>query len=456
MVDGIVELSAPRYHAGTRYHARPSLLKRSHSELTLDRNHQSRTLESKDFLNELSFFTESPLIDTVRSLTVCKMLMISKQDFMVIADDHPNSFGKILKNLLGKVQQLQVSNQDDMMTMPTLPMRMEDTDASTPNGMIMMMMPDLPTLPMQMEETKIDNPFQFQNANRRRATTVDDEDDMHPAMSRLTSDMTVMQSLTSAQIEAALATVQDMLDLHITRQKNESTTRFLLAASRDDVATIRLMCEQGFDPNSADMDYRTALMVASMNGNVKSVKRLLSYGANPQLTDHHGTCAMLEAIHNGHDKIIELLLKDQGSSHTADMMWLNDARASALLNQAVFDRDLPQLKRLVQANVNVNAKDYDGRRPIHIAASEGNLEELKVLVKAGADLDVKDRWGNSVMDEAKRSKNPGLMDYLLQSKLCRPSSANSLAGLGDGKKILASLREDEDGNDHSERTVETL
>ena len=97
-----------------------------------------------------------------------------------------------------------------------------------------------------------------------------------------------MQSLTAAQTEAALSSVQDLVEMHINRQKDDHTTRFLFAASRDDVATIRLMCDQGFDPDSADYDSRTALMVASMKGNVDAIEKLLEYGADPHLTSAPG------------------------------------------------------------------------------------------------------------------------------------------------------------------------
>eukprot|EP00526_Cylindrotheca_closterium_P005529 CAMPEP_0113656178 /NCGR_PEP_ID=MMETSP0017_2-20120614/30177_1 /TAXON_ID=2856 /ORGANISM="Cylindrotheca closterium" /LENGTH=560 /DNA_ID=CAMNT_0000569627 /DNA_START=244 /DNA_END=1926 /DNA_ORIENTATION=+ /assembly_acc=CAM_ASM_000147 len=382
LVDGAVELSSPN-----SLRSRP-VLKRAFSYAD-SVDHKKRVLERRDFINELSFFTESPQIDNVRTLTVCKMLMITKPEFMFIAEDHPNSFGRLLKNLCSKVKQFRETQ--DIMHMPTLPTRMEDLQK---NG---------------SDETASD----------------DDESD------------TIMQSLTSAQIEAAFSTVQDMLDNHINRQKDESTTRFLLAASRDDVATINLMCDQGWDPDSADMDYRTALMVASMNGNVRSVEKLLDYGANPHSKDHHGTCSMLEAINNGHDAIIDVLLEERTYP---DVLWLNDARASSLLNQAVFDRDVELLKRLIKANVNVNAKDYDLRRPIHIAASEGNMAEFRVLVEAGADLDVKDRWGNTVMEEAKRSGNSELIDYLLQTKLCR--STNNISA------SMLSVLSEEDDDEH--------
>ena len=233
-----------------------------------------------------------------------------------------------------------------------------------------------------------------------------------------------MQSLTAAQTEAALSSVQDLVEMHINRQKDDHTTRFLFAASRDDVATIRLMCDQGFDPDSADYDSRTALMVASMKGNVDAIEKLLEYGADPHLMDHHGTCALLEAIDNGHDVVIDILLNER--THP-DMRWLDDSRASGLLNQAVYDGDIPKLRRLIKVDVDVDAGDYDMRRPVHIAASEGNMAAFRVLVEAGADLRVKDRWGNSIVEDAKRAGNAKLLDYVKQRNLFASDSFASLS-----------------------------
>ena len=65
----------------------------------------------------------------------------------------------------------------------------------------------------------------------------------------------------------------------------------------------------------------------------------------------------------------------------------------------VLDGDTVALRRLLKANINVDAADYDKRCAVHIACAEGNLVALKVLVEAGADLTVLDRWNNTGMDE---------------------------------------------------------
>jgi len=375
LVEGAVELSSPELTRASRI-----MSAHANDEKGMIR----RTMEDQDFINEISFFTESPQIDTVRTLTVCKTLIISKSDYRVISNDHPGSVGRLLHNLLQKVKSIR-EIQGQLNQQPRLPK----------------------SVPVLLAGSEYDT-------SQMSATGDDDGSERFN------------QSLTAAQTEAALSSVQDLVEMHINKQKDDHTTRFLFAASRDDIATIRLMCDQGFDPDSADYDSRTALMVASMKGNVDTIEKLLEYGADPHLKDHHGTCALLEAIENGHDVVIDILLNER--THP-DMHWLNDARASGLFNQAVFDGDIQKLQRLIKANVNVDAGDYDMRRAVHIAASEGNMSAFRVLVEAGADLSVRDRWGNSVVEDANRARNGKLLDYVKQQNLFRSDSSGNLTPL---------------------------
>lgn len=389
LVEGEVELSSPE-------------LKRASTISKLDRLSSferedgiaKRTMSNKDFINEVSFFTESPQIDTVRTLTVCKTLIISKGDYKTIADDHPGSVGRLLHNLLNKVKH--IKDQQEM------------TEGSSMF---------VPNLPKSVAVVQAGSDFD-RSTRDSEANTADDEDSPDPAF----------QSLTAAQTDAALSSVQDLVEMHINKQKDDHTTRFLFAANRDDVATIRLMCDQGFDPDSCDYDSRTALMVASMKGNIDAVEKLLEYGANPHLKDHHGTCALLEGIENGHDVIIDVLLNER--THP-DMHWLDESRASSLLNQAVFEGNIRLLARLIKAGVDVNAGDYDMRRPCHVAAAEGNMTAFRMLVEAGADLTVRDRWGSSVMDDAKRAKHGKLVEYLQHQTTFQTEAGSALTSLNE-------------------------
>lgn len=202
-----------------------------------------------------------------------------------------------------------------------------------------------------------------------------------------------------------LTAIKDLVKMHMSKQKDDQTTRFLFAASRGDIDTITLMCDQGFDANSCDYDNRTALMVSAMKDS-DAVKTLLEYGADPNLADVHGTTALHEAVKHGHEQTMELLLS-RGA-----MLCMAEHLAASVLCQAVFDGDILFLRRLLRAGANVNAADYDKRTAAHIAAAEGNVAALRVLVEAGADLTLEDRWGNTVDNEAARAQAGQLIDFL--------------------------------------------
>ncbi|KAL7533004.1 hypothetical protein ACHAXR_008237 [Thalassiosira sp. AJA248-18] len=295
-----------------------------------------------DFINELGFFTEAPQTDTIRTKTVCKLLTMSRSHYRAIATDHPGSSGVVLRNLLSKVGQ-----------------QIEDLPQS--NSVLRVGF---------SQESDTDN------------------------------------AIAEVQAQHALTEVQDLVKMHINKQKDDHTTHFCFAASRGDTATIEAMCGQGFDPDSSDYDHRNALMVASMIGNTDVVTKLLEYHANPNLTDMHGTSALFEATKNNHEHIAEILLEHGGE------LSMNESLAASTLCQAVFDGDTLLIKRLLKAKINVNACDYDKRTAAHIAASEGNTAAFKLLAEAGADLSLKDRWGNTIMSEAERAESGQVLKYL--------------------------------------------
>jgi CRP-like cAMP-binding protein len=305
---------------------------------------------SGEFINAISFFTESPQMETVRTKTVCKTLTLPRTVYKMIAEDHPGSIGKLLQNLLENVEEL--ARKTGEVEKVNLPTRLSVLRAGSIYETI-------------GEDGSTSEDADFQN-------TVD-----------------------AIQTSASLTAVRDLVKMHLNKMKDDHTTRFLFAASRGDTDTIALMCDQGFDPNSADYDQRTALMVAAMKGNAETVQTILDYNANPNLVDMHGSSALYEAARNGHDESMRILV-----NHGAKLAMTGAAAASRAC-QAVFDGDMLTLRRLLNAGLPVNAGDYDKRRAVHIAAAEGNVAALKIMVEFGADLTVKDRWGNTVDDEAK-------------------------------------------------------
>lgn len=312
--------------------------------------------ESGDFINDIAFLTDSPSLVTIRCVSICKTLTMSKSMYKAIADDHPYSAGVILQNLLVKAKNL-----------------------ASKGGVIKGATPTKP-----LEALRAGSAFDFDP----------------------TGDGEIDRAMADAQSEAVVSVVEELVTMQINKQKDDMTTRFLFAASRSDMPMLRLMLHQGLDPNSYDYDRRNALMVAAMNGNLEVLSLLLENLCNPNLADVHGTSALYEAVKGGHDACMDLLFENGAK------LCMSEEVSATKLCQCVFDGDIKQLTRLCKVGIDINAGDYDRRTPLHIAASEGNLTALKVLVEAGADLTVKDRWNNTIHDEAKRINSVKIIEYL--------------------------------------------
>ncbi|XP_023539592.1 potassium channel SKOR-like isoform X2 [Cucurbita pepo subsp. pepo] len=70
------------------------------------------------------------------------------------------------------------------------------------------------------------------------------------------------------------------------------------------------------------------------------------------------------------------------------------------VNCAAHDGDLNQLKRLIKAGADPNKTDYDGRSPLHFAASKGYEAIACFLIEQGAEVNVPDKFGNMPLLEA--------------------------------------------------------
>ena len=57
--------------------------------------HVKRQYGTGDFVGDIGFFTESPAVDSVVCLSVCKTLTMSQTAYKLIAQDHPGSAGRL-------------------------------------------------------------------------------------------------------------------------------------------------------------------------------------------------------------------------------------------------------------------------------------------------------------------------------------------------------------------------
>lgn len=70
----------------------------------------------------------------------------------------------------------------------------------------------------------------------------------------------------------------------------------------------------------------------------------------------------------------------------------------------------------MQQGLNIReVKDYDGRTPLHLAASEDSVSAAEWLMSMGVDMSAVDRFGRTpLMDALANNRSPAVAQLLLQ------------------------------------------
>ncbi|KAL4435944.1 hypothetical protein ABPG77_000706 [Micractinium sp. CCAP 211/92] len=361
-------------------------------DVVLDMNNASvrggRThfLREGDVFGVISFFTGGEQMETVSSLGVVRVLAVHRSDYESIAERFQDSARAVLENLLRYTQQV---TRDEF----------PGTGGSEVLSSVL--------------ETTAASKLQFTGARAADAAAslaMTAADGLPSPHSRMTSRQ--------QQAVANLLRVQAAVTQFVAKHDEDRITEFLYAASRGDNSRLRSFLEQGFDVDSADYDGRTALMLACAKGFRETVQLLLEAGATVNARDNFGGTAMWEACQHGQDDCMDILLQRQGS------LCKEGGEEASLLCNCVFGGEFGLLKRLLRAGAHVDQGDYDLRTALHIAAAEGNLPAVELLVNAGhANPFVRDRWGNTPLDEARRVGAAPVVAFLERAQESRANEA---------------------------------
>ncbi|KAL3735687.1 hypothetical protein ACJRO7_024766 [Eucalyptus globulus] len=205
-----------------------------------------------------------------------------------------------------------------------------------------------------------------------------------------------------------LKQLESDITFHIGKQEAELALRVNSAAFHGDLRQLKSLVRAGADLNKTDYDGRSPLHLAAARGHEDIVFFLVQEGVDVNTKDDFGNTALLEAIKNGNDRIASLLVKESASLRIDD--------AGSFLCTAVARGDSDFLKRILANGIDPNSKDYDHRTPLHVAASEGLYLMAKLLLEAGASVFLKDRWGNTPLDECRKCGNKNLVKLLESAK----------------------------------------
>ena len=86
-----------------------------------------------------------------------------------------------------------------------------------------------------------------------------------------------------------------------------------------------------------------------------------------------------------------------------------------MLHKALEGNHVEIAKYLIEAGVNVNAKNNEGKTPLHRVVYQGNLKFSKMLIEFRADVNLQDRDGNTPFHCWPRCGSPDMFKVLIES-----------------------------------------
>jgi ankyrin repeat protein len=159
-----------------------------------------------------------------------------------------------------------------------------------------------------------------------------------------------------------------------------------------------------------DTDGRTALHWAAGRGDDQAVNLLLQYGASTNAPDRIGQGPLRSSLKASGPECLKLLIQSG-----ADVMQVDHWEQTCLLAAMYYDDPVGFGLPLIEAGIELNAKDFLGNTAILEAVRLGHSDAVEMLVDHGADVNLQNQHGASPLLEAIARNRNSMILKLLQS-----------------------------------------
>ncbi|MFT4314937.1 MAG: ankyrin repeat domain-containing protein [Wolbachia pipientis] len=188
-------------------------------------------------------------------------------------------------------------------------------------------------------------------------------------------------------------------------------TRIHSAAWKGQVDDARLLIEKGAYIDAEDVFGRKPIHVAAENNNKNIIEFFLSKGVSIDDADRYGRTPLYYASGNGNLDIVKCLVEKGADINAQDKGGKTSLDAAIdkkydnvekYLKQVQLDKELlivaqygnlDEVRDLVSKGANINAKDKDGKTPLHLAAQGNSTNIIQLLLDmkvSSTSVDVED------------------------------------------------------------------
>ncbi len=146
-------------------------------------------------------------------------------------------------------------------------------------------------------------------------------------------------------------------------------------------AVLRLLLENGGDPNVATLNGLTPLSGAALRGDVAAMRLLIDKGAQIDVKNGAGATALMAAATNGSPDAVRLLLEKGADANVRSKL------GESPLGNAAGAGSAETVKILLDRGADVNSRNIRGYSPLMLAAGSDamNADIVKLLIAKGAD-----------------------------------------------------------------------
>ncbi len=202
--------------------------------------------------------------------------------------------------------------------------------------------------------------------------------------------------------------------------KGGITPLLVASAAHANVATVRYLLDKGADLHAVSAEGEDALTRAAFAGDPDMLQLLLARGSDAKRSDKAGFTALLNATTYADSERISMLLR-AGSDPNALNSFAGVVKNGPIalthmsaLMMAAPSSDQESISILLKAGARINESDSRKMTPLmlSIATDRAQPATVRQLIAAGADVQAKDKYGDSVLDWARRYGNPEILSML--------------------------------------------